>query len=741
MNAENSSLADTQTETNTQVATDAATADQTLPQRYGALEGENAELVAQAVDWVTQQSSDQAQRVPLLLDIAQRLSADPAAASALVLYLGVSSTDSDSTGAETAVERQQAALEAFPENVRELLNSLIQLRTYEAQVEASTGLHAERLRRLLLALAKDLRVVLMALCWQLFCLREAISAEREEQQRLAEETFQIHAPLANRLGVWQLKWELEDLAFRFRDPEQYHQVAKLVAERRTDREEFIKGFLDKLRQALVDAGIKGDVSGRPKHIYSIWRKMQRKGLDFHELFDVRAVRVQVEEVQDCYTVMGLCHMHWQPVPGEFDDYITNPKGNGYQSLHTAVVGPEGKAVEVQIRTFAMHEHAELGVAAHWRYKEGGPVDHSFDRKIQTMRQLLDSQEDALDDHSLLDSFNSLASEDRVYVLTPKGEVVDMVAGSTVLDFAYHVHSSLGNRCRGAKVNGRIVTLNYKVATGERIEVLAAKEERPSRDWLNPKLSYLKSARSRNKVRQWFKQVEREQNLQGGKQILDAELHRMDLEQVSLENVAGRFNFKSVDDLYVAVGVGDVTTGQVTQALLRELGESDHPRGLQVRKRDAIPQKQRQGDAIHIEGVGNLLHHIAKCCQPVPGDPIVGFITQGRGVNIHRADCSNMLRLREEGSPRLLEVDWGHGQRQHYPVDVSISAYDRKQLQKDISAVLSNEQVSIMAMQVHETGTGLQDIRLTLRIQDYDQLSTLLARISGLPNVLDARRVH
>lgn len=696
--------------------------------RYRASAGAQAAgLVEQAVTWVCGHAPQQAARIPMLLDILQRLFADASAVSALVLYLRAARE-------EMAGEE----LSQFPAAVRELLQSLVQLREYESRVEASTQRHAEGLRRLLLALASDLRVVLMALCWQLLKLREATEAPREQQIRLAEETFQLHAPLANRLGVWQLKWELEDLAFRFQQPDEYRKIARLVAERRADREAFIKEFMDRLRRSLVASGIEGEVSGRPKHIYSIWRKMQRKGLDFHELFDVQAVRVQVREIKDCYTVMGLCHMYWQPIPGEFDDYITNSKPNGYQSLHIAVVGPEGKAVEVQIRTFAMHEHAELGVAAHWRYKEGGPADSAFDRKIQVMRQLLDSSEESLDDASLLESFDSLTTEDRVYVLTPRGEVVDMMAESTVLDFAYHIHSDLGHRCRGAKVNGRIVPLNYKVKTGERIEVLAAKESRPSRDWLNPKLGYLRSPRSRNKVRQWFRREEWDQNLHGGRQQLEAELHRMNMAEASLDAILPRFNFTRQDELFVAIGVGDVTSGQVLQALLREQGETSPP-PLQVRRREQ-KQPQARADEITVEGVGNLLHQYAKCCQPVPGDAIVGFITQGRGVTIHRVDCVNVLRLRREGSPRLLEVDWGDGRRREYPVDIQINAYNRKNLQKDISAVLSNEHVGLAAMSSEETSGGVEEIRLTLRIQDYEQLSTVLARISGLSNVLDARRV-
>ncbi|GAB4197577.1 MAG: GTP diphosphokinase [Wenzhouxiangellaceae bacterium] len=697
-------------------------------ERYRASGGQ-VKRVELAIDWVQQHAPEQAGRVPLLLEVLSRLPADATAVSALILYLAAEKQPLD-----------DEQLNEIPTTVVELLRSLIQLREYGSRIETPTQRHAESLRRLLLGLARDMRVVLMALCWQLLLLREAAAQDEAYQQRLAEETFRLHAPLANRLGIWQVKWELEDLAFRYLHPQQYKKIASLVAERRADREQFIQQFMSKLRAALSESGIHGEVSGRPKHIYSIWRKMQRKGLDFQQLFDVRAVRVQVNEVKDCYTVMGLCHMHWQPIPGEFDDYITNPKGNGYQSLHTAVMGPEGKAVEVQIRTFAMHEHAELGVAAHWRYKEGGPVDSAFDRKVQAMRQLLDSQDEQLDDDSLLESFSAITSEDRVYVLTPKGEVVDMVAGSTVLDFAYHIHSDLGHRCRGAKVNGRIVTLNHVVKTGERVEVLAGKESHPSRDWLNPKLGYLKSPRSRNKVRQWFRREEWEQNLQGGRQTLEAELHRLNISDAPLDAVVEKFNFNRLEELYAAVGVGDLTCGQVVQAILREQGESTLRPLLQVKRRDPREQ-QLNADDIRIEGVGNLLHQLAKCCQPVPGDEIVGYITQGRGVTIHHRDCANVQRLQQEQSQRVLEVNWGSSSRRLYPVDVRLLAYAHKNLQKNISAILSNEQVSLAGMRQKETHSGEVEIDLTLRVSDVEQLMAVLARINGLANVMDAQRVR
>jgi GTP pyrophosphokinase len=632
----------------------------------------------------------------------------------------------------------------LPPPVARQLAELHKLKHFEAGQELTASERsAEGLRRLLLALVHDVRVVLIDLAWQLVCLRNA-KTDTERARALAYETLLIHAPLANRLGVWQLKWELEDLSFRFREPEQYQRIARLVAERRGERERFIADFVDGLVVALREAGIRATVKGRPKHIYSIWKKMQRKGLDFHELFDVRALRVLVDDIPSCYSVLGLVHTLWQPIPGEFDDYITTPKGNNYQSLHTSVSDSAGRAVEVQIRTREMHDHAELGVAAHWRYKEGGPRDPGFEKKIAVMRQLLEASGDELDDESLLDSFRSATTEDRVYVLTPRGQVVDLAAGSTVLDFAYGVHTEVGHRCRGAKVNGRIVQLTHVVTTGDRVEILTGKEAAPSRDWLNPRLGYIRGARARSKVRQWFKKESREDNLRAGREAIEAEARRLGLSQTDLKPVAQRFSQGTIDDLYVAVGSGDLTVGQVISAMERIGAETAEPRASDLLTRTPTRQRTRPAraaDDVTIEGVGNLMTTIARCCQPVPGDPVVGYITRGRGVTIHREDCRQVLRWQRENSPRLLQVRWGGAAATQYPVRLEIRAFDRRELIRDISGVLasSDTQVTDINSRLDEL-TDEVTIRLSVRVRDYEQLSELLTRLGSVPNVLEARRL-
>jgi GTP pyrophosphokinase len=596
---------------------------------------------------------------------------------------------------------------------------------------------------MLLALAKDVRVVLIALAWQLVKLRRVRDGQKEAVS-LAREAMLIHAPLANRLGVWHLKWELEDLAFRYDQPEDYRRVARLVDERRSDRERFIHSFIEKLTTAINKAGIRGAVKGRPKHIYSIWRKMQRKGLDFNELFDVRAVRVLVDDLPGCYSVLGLVHTLWQPIPGEFDDYITMPKGNNYQSLHTAVVGPEGKVVEVQIRTYEMNEHAELGVASHWRYKEGGPNDPAFDNKIAAMRQLLDSDDDKLDDESLLESFKTAASEDRVYVLTPRGQVLDLAMGSTVLDFAYHVHTEVGHRCQGAKVNGRIVPLTHRLQTGNRVEILTGKHPKPSRDWLNPRLGFIRGARARSKVRYWFRRESHEDNLRQGKEVVEADLKRLGLVSADLESVPERFNFNSVDDLYAAVGNGDLTVSQVVHAVERhkvkdvELTAEDLVTRIPKRRR---AQEGKESDDVTIEGVGNLMTSMARCCQPVPGDPVCGYITRGRGVTIHRDDCSNVLRWVREENPRVLQVHWRKQPDSGYRVNLLLRAYNRRELIKDISSMMATSEVTVTDINSHvDESTEEVNIQLQVTVKDYQQLSDLLSRLNTIPNVFEARRL-
>ncbi|MBT8075530.1 MAG: bifunctional (p)ppGpp synthetase/guanosine-3',5'-bis(diphosphate) 3'-pyrophosphohydrolase, partial [Gammaproteobacteria bacterium] len=668
-----------------------------------------------------------------LLEVMSDLSPDPHTVSCAMLFVA----------SECDAELGSILAKASPE-VSEQLEQLLYLIELETEhLPASTGHSAEGLRRMLLALVNDVRVVLIALAWQLVKLRRARGGH-EDAVSLAEEVMLIHAPLANRLGVWQLKWELEDLAFRYSQPEEYRRTAQLVDERRSDRERFILKFIEELETAIRKAGIKGEVKGRPKHIYSIWKKMQRKGLDFEELFDVRAVRMLVEDIPACYSVLGLVHSMWQPIPGEFDDYITMPKGNNYQSLHTAVIGPEGKAVEVQIRTYDMNEHAELGVASHWRYKEGGPNDPAFDNKIAVMRQLLESGEDKLDDESLLESFKTVASEDRVYVLTPGGKVLDLALGSTVLDFAYQVHTEVGHRCQGAKVNGRIVPLTQQLQTGNRVEILTGKHAKPSRDWLNPRLGFIRGARARAKVRQWFRRESHEENLNQGKEMVEADLKRLGLVAADLESVPERFNFNSVDDLFAAVGNGDLTVSQVVHAVERfkvkevELTAEDLVTRTPKRRRS---QEAKEGDDVTIEGVGNLMTSMARCCQPVPGDSICGYITRGRGVTIHRDDCPNALRWVREDNPRLIQVRWRRQADSGYRVNLVIGAYNRRELIKDISTMMATSDVSVTDINSHlDEQTEEVSIRMQVTVKDYQQLSDLLSRLNTIPNVFEARRL-
>jgi GTP pyrophosphokinase len=669
-----------------------------------------------------------------LLEIMSDLSPDPNTISCAILFVAIE-----------CGEDPESIRSGVSSPVLDELDQLLYLIKLETEfLPASIGHSAEGLRRMLLALIQDVRVVLIALAWQLVKLRRARDLDAEAVS-LARETMVVHAPLANRLGIWQLKWELEDLAFRYERPAEYKSVARMVDERRSDREKFIRTFISELEKALKDSGIRGEVKGRPKHIYSIWKKMQRKGLDFEELFDVRAVRILVDDLPSCYSVLGLVHTLWQPIPGEFDDYITMPKGNNYQSLHTAVIGPQGKAVEVQIRTHEMNEHAELGVASHWRYKEGGPTDPAFDNKIAVMRQLLESGEDKLDDESLLESFKTVASEDRVYVLTPGGKVLDLALGATVLDFAYQVHTEVGHRCQGAKVNGRIVPLTHQLQTGNRVEILTGKHAKPSRDWLNPRLGFIRGARARAKVRQWFKRESHEENLRQGKELVEADLKRLGLDNAALESVPARFNFNTVDDLFAAVGNGDLTVSQVVHAVERlvekevELTAQDLVTKTSKRRRTQASGKE--GDDVTIEGVGNLMTSMARCCQPVPGDPICGYITRGRGVKIHRDDCSNALRWVREDNPRLIQVRWSKQADSGYRVNLLIRAYNRRELIKDISTMLATSEVSVNDINSHvEESSEEVTIRLQVTVNDYQQLSDLLNRLNTIPNVFEARRL-
>lgn len=600
---------------------------------------------------------------------------------------------------------------------------------------------AEGIRRLLLVLIRDLRVVFVLLAQQLVRMRHLGSvADAQERQAVAQLTADIHAPLANRLGVWQVKWELEDLAFRHLQPDNYKRVADLLDERRGDRERYIQTVIEQLGDALRQAGIEPDVAGRPKHIFSIWKKMNRKSVDFQELFDVRAVRVLVADVPTCYAALGVVHAKWPYIPKEFDDYIAHPKGNNYRSLHTAVIGPQGKAVEVQIRTREMHEHAELGVAAHWRYKEGGGADAEFERKINHLRDLLEARgEDGADDEALLTGFSTDVFEDRVYLLTPKGQVVDLPRGATVLDFAYHVHTEVGHRCRGAKVNGRIVPLTHQPGTGDRVEIMTAREGQPKRDWLNASLGYLTSTRARHKIRAWFNQFDFEQNARDGREILEREFKRTALVESDLAALLPRLELKKLDELYVEVALGDITPGQVLRLLSEQQAARQAPAAASsFVSRESKPSKPVK-DAVVIEGIGGLLWQMAQCCRPLPGDPIVGYITRGRGVSVHRTDCSSLQALLQREPERLLDVQWGNRGGQKFAVRLRVSAFDRNGLLRDITGLFAHEDMGVLAVSTqNQDGEARMDF--TVEVRDYAQLSQVLGKLAGVPNVIEARRL-
>ena len=638
---------------------------------------------------------------------------------------------------------EPAALEAFGEPALRLARSL-QRAGDGLPAGWNPGAHlrpeqAEGLRKLLLALASDVRLVLIRLAAQLVRMRNLKGATPGEQQRAALETREIYAPLANRLGIWQLKWELEDLAFRYSEPEEYRRIAGWLKAKREERERYIEDVKRDLAAALAAAGIQGAISGRPKHIYSIWRKMQRKGLAFEQVMDVLAVRVMVETVAECYAALGIVHSLWPYMPGEFDDYIATPKENHYRSLHTAVVGPGKLPLEVQIRTREMHEHAELGVAAHWQYKEGGKVEAGFQQKINWLRQLLEPAAREGAEPDLLDGLQAEVFEDRVYALSPRGEVVDLPRGATPLDFAYHVHTNLGHRCRGAKVNGRMVQLDHRLANGDTVEIITGKHPQPSRDWLVPALGFLASQRNRAKVRSWFRKLDEGQNREQGRQMLERELDRLGVRAPTLPEILDELGMPNADALHQALGEGEITLAQVAGAIQRRLHVAEPPK-TQPRLHPRHAGRPASSGLI-IDGVGDLMSTIAKCCRPVPPEPIAGFITLGRGVSIHRATCANLLRLRDQQPQRVLAVDWGRPSPDRtFAVALEIQAFDRRGLVRDISAVLADEHISIETMStVTNPAENTARVDLTVSVHGFEELSRLLARIASLPNVISARR--
>ena len=606
------------------------------------------------------------------------------------------------------------------------VNWLNSLKVYTPEM-ADLPNQTETLRRMLLSMTHDARAVLIKLAFRLQRLRLLNREDDDLRRWIARETLDIYAPIANRLGIGQLKWEMEDLSFRYLDPQNYRKIANSLAADRNKRERCIAVFKSVLQQNLAQENISAETAGRPKHIYSIWKKMQRKQLDIDELYDLLAVRVIVGKLSDCYAVLGIVHGHWQYIPKEFDDYIANPKKNGYQSLHTVILDQQGNRIEIQIRTRQMHEFAELGVAAHWRYKEGGKQDTAAESSISSLRLLLD--EKAHDD-SLIDNFRTELFYDRVYVLTPAGKLLDLSKGSTPLDFAYAVHTEVGHRCRGAKVNGRITPLTYQLQSGDRIEILTVKTGKPNRNWIDPNLGYLKSARAIGKIKAWFRQQDYQYHLNAGKQILDKESHRLGLDKVDLQALAKHFSLEDSDKLLIAIGRGDINSRQIAGAF--QLPESEPTTIKSSNKR------KKPNSAITVDGVDNILTHFAQCCNPLPGDNIIGYISQSKGITIHRSDCANVMNLEPEKQNRLIDVSWGK-QSLKLAVPVVISAYNRQGLLNDVTQILNVLQIDILDAQFYTEDDLSATLELELLVLNTEQLSHALSKIGQLPNIIMVKR--
>ena len=596
------------------------------------------------------------------------------------------------------------------------------------------------IRRMLVAIVDDVRVALIKLAERTVAMRVLKGADEYRQQRIAWEVFNVYAPLAHRLGVGHLKWELEDLSFRYTNKEAYHRIASLLDGRRQDRDSFIARVNAQLTKTLTEAGLSFEITGRAKHIYSIWRKMQRKGIGFSQVHDIRALRILVDDVAACYQTLGIVHGTWRNIPNEFDDYIASPKENGYRSLHTAVIGPEGKILEVQIRTEEMHEEAELGVCAHWRYKATdahGSGPDTYEEKLSWLRQVLEWHETVGDEEVTAEQFTFHSAQDRVYVFTPKGDVVSLAQGATPLDFAYHVHTEVGHRCRGARVNGSLVPLTYILGTGERVEILTANTVQPRRDWLSSSSGFLRTARARNCVQQWFKSQNRDENVAAGRELVERECARLALTSLDYKAMSRALSLNTVDDMFAAVGSGDLTSKQVLR-VAKTITHSDseqHPEWAIHQERPA------QAGVGTVGGVGNLQTQFAGCCMPVPGDDIEGYITQSRGVTVHRADCARLLTLHIDHPERIIAVTWGAADVDLFPVDIELKAYDRQGLLADITLVLAQASANVTSINTQSyPDDNTADMRLRAEVSSIDALMDLLAQLNQLDNVIWAKRV-
>lgn len=639
----------------------------------------------------------------------------------------VSRSDRPDTPEE--IERREAAERRGEPLPEEEIAQMVRSRGYD--------LASETLRKTFLAMAEDPRVVLVKLADRLHNMRTLGSMPAHKQFRIAQETMDIFAPLANRLGIWQMKWELEDWAFRYLHPDRFQEIADDISDRRSSRETEVRSIIVRLMEVMTKNGLVADISGRPKHIYSIYRKMQRKGVPFDMVHDIRGVRILLSKTADCYQALGVIHTHWRPIPGEFDDYIAAPKDNFYQSLHTAVVYDDGKTLEVQIRTTEMDEQAEYGIAAHWRYKEGDTHDPEFERRVVYLRQLMEWRQDVEDAQEFVAGMKSDVFGDRVYVFTPRGDIIDLPAGATPIDFAYHVHTEVGHRCRGAKVGGKLVSLDYKLKTGDQVDILTAKRGGPSRDWLNQNLGLVNTQRARSKIRRWFKQQARDQNIASGKAVLDRELRQLGLANVNLEQLARKFDYKNLDDFTEAIGCGDIPAGRIVNDLVMSEEDEDDFFDFPESKVAVGLGKESTGD-VAVRGLKGLLTNMGKCCNPTPGDTIVGYITRGRGATIHRADCPNILSIRDR--ERLVQVTWG-APSNAFPVPIRVKAFDRDGLMKDISTLFADEKISMSKVRVDVNRGNMAVFDLIIEVRDVKQLSRILDRLEGLDNVFAAQRVR
>ena len=604
---------------------------------------------------------------------------------------------------------------------------------------------AENIRRMLTAMIEDVRAVVLKLSQQIVYLREIKSSDEETRVLAAKETQTIYAPLANRLGIGQLKWELEDYAFRYLQPDIYKNIAKSLEEKRTERQQYLIDFVDDLNTKLGLANVHASVYGRPKHIYSIFKKMQKKDYEFSQLFDIRAVRVVTDKLQDCYSALGVIHTNWRHIPSEFDDYVATPKPNGYQSIHTVVLGPNGKTIEIQIRTDEMHDDAELGVAAHWQYKEGALPTRSgkgsgYEDKIAWLRKLLQWQEEMADTGDFVEELRNQVVEDRVYVFTPQGDVVDLPTGSTPLDFAYYIHTNVGHRCIGAKVFNRIVPFTYQLKTGDQIEIITGKEPNPKRDWLNPNLDYVHSSRARAKVHTWFKQQDKEKNTLEGRQLIEQEFNRLNLDWQEIEIAKERFNMLTTDDLLAAIGGGDVRLNQVINYIqskqIKENPPEIDPRLIQK------PRKQKQfQNGVVLQGVGNLMNQLAGCCKPIPGDEISGYITQGRGVVIHRSDCEQFKVLMAEHPERFIDATWAEQYSGGYVSQLKILANDRSGLLRDVTSILANEKINVLGMSSNsDVQKQMVAMEIKLEVYNVGAFNRVLSKINQIDDVIEVKRV-